>query len=189
MKSAVKLHPFIYNLLIERDFNEFGAIHLKEALLKITDKYADVTEARKFIHRQLLRLEALGFLQKIDNGGKRSAILYKKTEHFYSTTFIPRKLPKNSRLNVVSEEKNSPVLGVDPFLTDLKKEKTVHEARLAVILSEIGEYQSLMERFPGKKKCFMDLYQQAKNQSAALLGRVTALTKVLGQHNDEHCAC
>ncbi len=189
MKSAVKLHPFIYNLLIEKNFNEFGAIHLKDALLKITDKYADATEARKFIHRQLLRLEALGFLQKIDNGDKRSAILYKKTDRFYSTTFIPRNLPKNSRLNVVSEEKHLPVSDVDPFLTDLKKEKTVHEARLAVILSEIEEYQSLMERFPGKKKCFMDLYQQAKNQSATLLGRVTALTKVLGQLNDEHCAC
>ena len=90
---------------------------------------------------------------------------------------------------MVSEEKNPPVPDVDPFLTDLKKEKTIHEARLAVILSEIEEYQSLMERFPSKKKCFMDLYQQAKNQSAALLGRVTALTKVLGHHNDEHCAC
>ncbi|EPC3571920.1 hypothetical protein ACRZKD_005225, partial [Citrobacter freundii] len=71
----MKLHPFIYNLLIEKDFNDFGAFHLKDSLLKITDKYADATEARKFIYRQLHRLEALGFLQKIDNGGKRSAIL------------------------------------------------------------------------------------------------------------------
>lgn len=57
MKSAVKLHPYIYNLLIERDFDEFGAIHLRDALLKITDSYDDVTEARKFIRRQLIRLE------------------------------------------------------------------------------------------------------------------------------------
>ncbi|MFP2507509.1 hypothetical protein [Buttiauxella gaviniae] len=189
MKSAVKLHPYIYNLLIEKDFDEFGAIHLRDALLKITDEYADVTEARKFIRRQLLRLEALGFIYKIENSSGRSKNLYKKTESFYSTTFMPRKLPRNSRLTAVPEEMKPPVLDIDLFLVDLRKEKVVHEAKLAVILSEIEEYQSLMERFPSRKRCFIELYQQAKNQSATLLGRVTALSKVLGQHNDEHCAC
>lgn len=189
MKSAVKLHPYMYYLLIEKDFDEFGAIHLRDALLKTTDEYADVTEARKFVRRQLLRLEALGFLHQIEDSGKRLKNLYKKTESFHSTTFIPRKLPKNSRLTVVPMEVRSPVSDVDLFLVDLRKEKTVHEAKLAVILSEIEEYQSLMERFPSRKRCFIELYQQAKNQSAALLGRVTALSKVLGQHNDEHCVC
>lgn len=103
MKSAVKLHPFIYNLLIKKDFKEFGAIHLRDALLKITDSYTDVTEARKFIHRQLLRLEALGFISKLENSDGRPKNLYKKTESFYSTTFIPRKLPSNSRLNSCAE--------------------------------------------------------------------------------------
>jgi len=189
MKSAVKLHPYIYNLLIEKDFDEFGAVHLRDALLKITDDYADVTEARKFIHRQLLRLEALGFIQKIENSCGRSRDVYKKTESFYSTTFTPRKLPKNSRLIAIAEKVKLPMTDFDPFLMDLKKEKIVHEAKLAVILSEIEEYQSLMERFPTRKRTFMDLYQQAKNQSAALLGRVTALSKVLGQHSDEHRVC
>ena len=189
MKSAVKLHPYIYNLLIEKDFDEFGAIHLRDALLKTTDDYADVTEARKFIRRQLLRLEALGFIHKIENSGKHSKNLYKKTDSFYSTTFIPRKLPKNSRLIAVPGEVKPSVSDVDLFLVDLRKEKIVHEAKLAVILSEIEEYQSLMVRFPNRKGCFMGLYQQAKNQSAVLLGRVTALSNVLGQHNDEHRIC
>nr|WP_216092337.1 hypothetical protein [Enterobacter cloacae complex sp.] len=93
MKSAVKLHPFIYNLLIEKSFDEFSAIHLRDALLKITDEYVDVTEARRFIRRQLIRLEALGFIYQIETSSGRSKNLYKKTENFYSTTFIPRKLP------------------------------------------------------------------------------------------------
>lgn len=81
------------------------------------------------------------------------------------------------------------VLDVDLFLMDLRKEKTVHEAKLAVILSEIEEYQSLMERFPSRRNCFIELHQHAKNQSAALLGRVTALSKVLGQLSNGDCAC
>ncbi|EDL5063838.1 hypothetical protein ACH9C7_01920 [Salmonella enterica subsp. enterica serovar Agona] len=184
MKSAVKLHPYMYKLLIEMGFNEFCAIHLRDALLKITDDYAEVTEARKFIHRQLLRLESLGFIYKIESSGGKSRSVYKKTESFHSTIFIPRALPKNSRLIAMPEKMKPSAPGADRFLVDIEKEKVIHEAKLAVILGELEEYQSLMERFPAKKICFMDLYQQAKNQSAELLGRVTALTKVLGQHSD-----
>ncbi|EHR8951981.1 hypothetical protein AB4P62_14855 [Escherichia coli] len=189
MTSAVKLHPFIYKLLIEDDFEEFSATHLRDALLKITDEYADVAEARKFIHRQLLRLESLGFIDKIETSGGRSRTLYKKTKNFYSTTFIPKKLPKNSRLIALPINVKPSVSEVDLFLVDLMKEKIVHEAKLAVILSEIEEYQSLMERFPTQKRYLMELFQQAKNQSAELLGRITALSKVLGHHSDEYSVC
>ncbi|WP_312077880.1 MULTISPECIES: hypothetical protein [unclassified Leclercia] len=189
MKSAVKLHPYIYNLLIDKDFKEFSATQLKDALLKITDEYSQVGEARKFIYRQLLRLEALGFICKIEKIDGRSKKFYKKTDLFYSTTFTSGKIPKNSRLQAVSATVESAASDVDNFLNDIKKEKLIHEARLAVVLSEIEEYQSLMERFPTKKSYLKGLYQLAKNQSAALLGRVTALSKVLGQHNNEHPLC
>ncbi len=189
MKSAVKLHPYIYNLLIEKDFEEFGDTQLKDALLKITDEYSQVGEARKFIYRQLHRLEALGFICKIEKIDGPSKKFYKKTELFYSTTFTSGKIPKNSRLQAVPAAVDSAASDVDIFLNDIKKEKVIHEAKLAVVLSEIEEYQSLMERFPTKKSYLTGLYQQAKNQSAALLGRVTALSKVLGQHNNEHTVC
>lgn len=189
MKSAVRLHPYIYNLLIEKDFKEFSATYLRDELLKITDEYSQVSEARKFIYRQLLRLEALGLICKIDKSDGRSKRLYKKTELFYFTTFTSGKIPKNSRLQTVPAKADSEASDVDIFLNGLKKEKLIHEAKLAVVLSEIEEYQSLMERFPTKRTYLTDLYQQAKNQSAALLGRVTALSKVLGQESSEHHIC
>lgn len=189
MKSAVKLHPYIYNLLIDRNFNEFSSTHLRDELLRITDEYSQVSEARKFIYRQLLRLEALGFICKIDNCDGRSKKIYKKTENFYSTTFTSRKIPKNSRLQTVPAKVAPESSDVDIFLNDVRKEKLIHEAKLAVVLSEIEEYQSLMERFPTKRTYLTDLYQQAKNHSAALLGKVTALSKVLGQDSSEHHIC
>lgn len=189
MKHAVKLHPYTYNLLIEKDFDKFSSTQLRDALLKIADEYLHVTEARKFIRRQLLRLETLGFVQKIENSGVRSKVLYKKTKSFYSTTFIPGKIPKNSCLNVGTAKMKSPIPDVDVFLTNLKLEKITHEARLAVVLSEIEEYKSLMRRFPDRKKELIDFYDQAKNRSAELLGRVTALSKVLGLGNEEQCTC
>ncbi|MFO3907123.1 hypothetical protein [Enterobacter sp. 186315] len=189
MKSAIRLHPYIYNLLIEKDFKEFSATHLRDALLQITDEYSQVSEARKFIYRQLLRLEALGFICKIDIGDGRSKKFYKKTELFYSTTFTSGKIPKNTRLQSVPTAVDAAPSDVEIFLNDIRKEKVIHEAKLAVVLSEIEEYQSLMERFPNKKSYLTGLYQQAKNQSAILLGRVTALSKVLGQDSNEHRIC
>lgn len=189
MKSAVKLHPYIYNLLIEKGFEEFSATQLKDALLKITDEYSQVGEARKFIYRQLLRLEALGFICKIEKIDGHSKKFYKKTKLFYSTTFTSGKIPKNSRLQAVPATVDTAASDVDIFLNDIKKEKVIHEAKLAVVLSEIEEYQSLMARFPKKKSYLTGLYQQAKNQSAALLGKVTALSKVLGQDSSEHHIC
>lgn len=94
MKSAVKLHPYIYNLLIEKNFREFSATHLRDALLKITDEYIHVTEARKFIYRQLLRLEALGFISKIDKSDGRSKKLYKKRSFFIPRHSHRGKYPK-----------------------------------------------------------------------------------------------
>ncbi|WP_391488802.1 hypothetical protein [Leclercia tamurae] len=189
MKSAVKLHPYIYNLLIQKDFKDFSATQLRDALLKITDEYSQVSEARKFIYRQLLRLEALGFICKIEKSDGRTKKFYKKTELFYSTTFTLGKIPKNSRLQTVPATIDSAVSEVDIFLKDIQKEKVIYEAKLAVVLSEIEEYQSLMDRFPTKKSYLTDLYLQAKIQSAALLGRVTALSKVLGQDSNEHQKC
>lgn len=189
MKSAVKLHPYIYNLLIEKDFDEFTSTHLRDALLTITNEYPHVSEARKFVRRQLHRLEALGFLSKIESSGSRLKTLYKKTEHFYSTTFLPGKIPKNSCLKVETEKKNFPAPDVDVFLANLKHEKVLHEAKLAVVLSEIEEYKSLMHRFPDRKNELTGFYDQAKNQSATLLGRVTALSKVLGLRTEEKCTC
>ena len=189
MKSAVKLHPYIYNLLIEKDFKDFSTTQLRDALLKITDEYSQVSEARKFIYRQLLRLEALGFICKIDNSDGRPKKLYKKTALFYSATFTSGKIPKNSRLQTVPAKLDSEAADVDIFLNGLKKEKLIHEAKLAVVLSEIEEYQSLMERFPTKRTYLTGLYQQAKNQSATLLGKVTALSKVLGQDSIENHIC
>lgn len=84
---------------------------------------------------------------------------------------------------------DSEAADVDIFLNGLKKEKLIHEAKLAVVLSEIEEYQSLMERFPTKRTYLTGLYQQAKNQSATLLGKVTALSKVLGQDSIENHIC
>lgn len=189
MTSAVKLHPYTYNLLIEKDFDLFSSTHLRDALLKISDEYLHVTEARKFVRRQLYRLETLGFIHKIEDNSGRSKALYKKTERFYSTTFIAGKIPKNSCLKVVTEKKKSPVQDDDVFLANLNHEKVIHEAKLAVVLSEIEEYKSLMHRFPDRKKDLMDFYDQAKNHSARLLGRVTALSKVLGLHTEGQCTC
>ncbi|GAL29973.1 response regulator [Vibrio variabilis] len=61
----------------------------------------------------------------------------------------------------------------------LQKEKSKYEGELAIVLSEVEEYQSLMERFPKKKDMFLTMFTESKEYSAKLLGKINALSKVL----------
>lgn len=187
MKSAVKIHPYTHKLLTENDFAIFSVNQLRDALLELTNKSTQKDEARRFVCRQLHRLEALGLVSKIEGTGSKKR--YEKTELFERTKFVTGKISKNSCLTQ-SSEKVQPVKSDDGFfLNDIKKDKSIHEAKLAVVLGEIEEYRSLMDRFPQRKQYFMNLFHEAKNQSADLLGRVTALSKILELLDKEVHAC
>ncbi|EPT0779554.1 hypothetical protein ACVOPT_002861 [Enterobacter hormaechei] len=187
MKSAVKIHPYTHKLLTENDFVFFSVNQLRDALLELTNKSTHKDEARRFVCRQLQRLEALGLVRKIEGGGPKKR--YEKTDIFERTKFVTGKIPKNSCLTQPCE-KVQPAKSDDGFfLNDIKKDKSINEAKLAVVLGEIEEYRSLMDRFPQRKKYLMDLMHEAKNQSADLLGRVTALSKVLELLDKEIQVC
>jgi hypothetical protein len=150
MMPAVKLHPFIYNLLIQNEFDLFNIVSLRDALMGIAPVFTDSNEARKFIYRQLLRLENLGFVRKtINPGGAKN--IYKKTEKFYNTTFSPRKMTKHTAMRSNRNHTNENPRNEDLFLINLVQERITHETSLSLVINEIKEYKSLMFRFPNKK--------------------------------------
>lgn len=187
MKSAVKIHPYTHKLLTENDFALFSVNQFRDALLELTNKSAHKNEARRFVCRQLQRLEALGLVRKVEGTGPKK--LYEKTDLFEQTKFLTGKIPKNSCLTQPSEKVQLVKLDDGFSLNDIKKDKSIHEAKLAVVLGEIEEYRSLMNRFPQRKQYFVNLFHEAKNQSADLLGRATALSKVLELLDKEVHTC
>lgn len=66
-----------------------------------------------------------------------------------------------------------------PFVETLLNEKKQFEAELAILLGEVDEYKDLQKRFPEQLRLFYSALEEAKNNSAKLLGKVNALTTVL----------
>lgn len=66
-----------------------------------------------------------------------------------------------------------------PLVETLLNEKKQFEAELAILLGEVDEYKALQKRFPEHLSLFYSALDDAKNNSAKLLGKVNALTNIL----------
>lgn len=181
MTKIVKLHPYMYNLLIDKGLNNFRIADFSDELIKHTDTFTNVTAARTFVYRHFRRLRDTGLIQKIISPGTSKAI-YKKTDEFFMVTFTSKahRSYKSNEKSISTFLSNSTSKSQEnSFLNDLTKEKAEHEANLVVILSELDEYKKISQRYPHSKDSIATLYHSAKEQSAVLLGKVTALSKIL----------
>ena len=182
MPQVIKLNQHIYSLLIEKECNGFTIVELRDELLTVTDTYQDIDEARKFIYRQTTALERKDLLKAKGSGRHKK---YFKTELFNSVTFVAKQV-------VIKQEKLS-TGNIDnqasPFVETLLNEKKQFEAELAILLGEVDEYKALQKRFPEHLNLFFSALDNAKNNSAKLLGKVNALTTVLAylESGDPQC--
>ena len=171
MKQATEINEYMFNLLIEKEMDEFSVIEIRDALMKITNEFANADEARKSIYRQILLFGRKGWLVSTGSGRSKR---YAKSELFLSTKFSPRSTTKIK--NVFAEQL---IFESKPELATLAKEKKQYEGELAIILGEVEEFQSLIKRFPQNSSFFAPLFSDAKDRSARVLGRINALSKVL----------
>ncbi|WP_390623634.1 hypothetical protein [Vibrio mangrovi] len=125
------------------------------------------TEARKFVYRQLTYLERKGWLSSAGSGREKC---YTQTKTFKDMSFNPRAFQTGRRPDKLP--------GTASF-SSLTKEKNEYEGELAIVLGEIDEYRSLLERFPDRESLFHPLFEEARERSARLLGRINALSAVL----------
>lgn len=88
MTNKTVLNEYIYTLLIEKGFDGLTVPCLRDELLKITEEFKEIVEARKFLYRQLLQLEQKGLLLTKGQGRKRT---YHKSELFKVTEFKAKK--------------------------------------------------------------------------------------------------
>lgn len=171
----------MFNLLIEKEMDDFLVTEARDALMLVAKEHTDLDEARKYVYRQILSFERKGWL--VANGSARNK-RYQKTDLFLQMTCTPR-VAKSASTSVThapksKEHKVSQSTELHSFeFTVLLKEKSQHEGELAIILGEVEEYQSLIKRFPNNRDAFLPLFSEAKERSARLLGKINALSKAL----------
>lgn len=172
MSQIIKLNQYIYSLLIEKECNGFTIVELRDELLILTDTCQDIDEARKFIYRQMTALKRKELLKAKGSGRHKK---YFKTELFNSSTFVAKQVVIEQEKLSISNNVNQP----SPLFEVILNEKKQFEAELAILLGEVDEYKALEKRFPEYLGLFHSALDDAKNNSAKLLGKVNALTTVL----------
>ncbi len=169
MNTSQKLNIHIHNLLIEKEMNGFKVAELRDALLLYSNgEFKDHNEARKFIYRQILRLQKKKWLISTGNGRHKT---YTVTELFKEQCF-----KKSALENAVFSADNSSF-----SFSNLSQEKLQSEGELYIILGEVEEYQQLLARFPNEESFLKPMFNNAKERSAKLLGKINALTHVLSK--------
>ncbi|EGR3453987.1 hypothetical protein CGH61_18910 [Vibrio parahaemolyticus] len=169
MKKVLKMNPHMFNLLIEREMDNFSVVEIRDALMECAPIFEDKEQARKYVYRQLLSFERKGWLAST---GSRRDKRYLLTKKFHSQSFEPRKSSKEKTISARSEE-------IENTIGVLNQEKTQYEGELSIVLSELEEYQSLLVRFPSNTVILKPMFDATKDRTAKLLGKINALTNCI----------
>lgn len=175
------LNEYIYTLLIKKNFDGFTVPRLRDELLQITDRFLDKAEPRKFIYRQLLKLERQGLLTTKGNGRKKT---YHKTDRFREMEFVSKKTvqKKVKHSKTITLEKSSTV-------DELVVEKRRYEAELEIVLAEIEEYQVLAGRLLEHETELLKLAEASRESSVRYLAKINALNDAIKLYSEVEIIC
>lgn len=131
--------------------------------------------ARQFIYRNMLRLLRDGWLEKLPAKGKGWP-QYRTTDSFINS--LPPHL-----LNIITDPspKRSAVSATPPAVNLLQRRLSQHKSDMLCAMGEAEEYSALCEEHPELRTQAQALYNQARDRSALLLGKVKALESLLAQ--------
>ena len=174
------LHQDVHNLLITNNIDNFTISEIRDALMYSSSSFSDKSETRRYIYRVICKLVKLGLLIKHPNKQMKK-IKYTKPELFFTANFVIKKDVQTAEV----KDPEIPLLNDEAtamntaFFAELLEQKQKHEAELSIKLGEVEEFKALMKRYPQKSKLFNRFYLEARDCSGQLLGKVSALTKVL----------
>lgn len=166
----MKTSEIMHKLLIEKEFNDFTVVELRDAAVAVGFYDDDLGESRKRIYRQILRFIKHNWLRSEGSGRKKR---YFQTDLFKSSHAASHSKPTEFSTHSY------------PYYSVLHRERNQHKAELEIILGEIEEYQSINRRFPELENKLNPLLEQAKERSANLLGKVNVLTNVLNTLSED----
>lgn len=126
MKKVTRINPYMFNLLIEREMDNFSVIEARDVLCDGGEPFSSKEKARKYIYKQLLSYEKKGWLSTL---GARRDKRYQITNDFKLLTTKPKPLKTRK-----TEADFTTVQASEASITVLEKEKKQHEGELAITL-------------------------------------------------------
>ncbi len=135
--------------------------------------------ARQFVYRNMQRMIKSGLMEKLpDDGGWPKYLLTKKFQVTKSGQSAKRQTspPKNSPSNQERSPSDSPE-------KTLKERLSKHRSDMLCAIGEAEEYETLCKEVPELCDEVQTYYNDARERSSLLLGKIKALESLLTSHN------
>lgn len=174
-----KISSIMYKLLIEQSLDGFSVIQLRDAAQNLPETKTGKPKTRRLVYRQILKFKANGWLEEKGSGRQK---MYYKTTAFFAQKFEIKKESEPQGSNTLCEPDE---VGYEV----LSKELSQYQGELEIVLAEIEEYRSLKVRFPLLEPNIKILLEEARVNSARILGKVNGVTKLLSNINQSSLKC
>lgn len=164
--NKYRINKDIHGILYPRTICKISVQEIRrEFAIRSTRVGEEQPSMRAFISRELKRLERGGLLVGKGYGGYR---IYHKTLGFYEANFVltKRRSYPNAKKDI-------------SLLKGLEKERADIEFELAAALTEVDEYNLLMERSVQLKPLLTPLYNEANNKASSLVAKLNVRNKTL----------
>ncbi|CAH6852598.1 conserved hypothetical protein [Vibrio chagasii] len=164
--NRYRINKDIYEILLPRAISKISVQEIRREFATRSTRIGEEQQAmRAFISRELKRLERTGLIVGKGYGAYR---IYHKTLRFYDVNFFLTK--RRDRPNKKRDIK---------LLEELEKERSDIEFELAAALTEVDEYNLLMERFVELKPLLTPFYNEANNKTSSLVAKLNVRNKAL----------
>lgn len=151
---------------------------------ELTKEYLDSPEclhkgkksARQFVYRNMLRMIKTQLMERLpDDGGWPR---YQLTERFQ---FDKLPNPTNAQPQSHVSEPNEAIAHAEKPAKALRERLSKHRSDMLCALGEAEEYQTLCKEVPELSSEAQALYNEARERSSILLGKIKALENLLPQ--------
>lgn len=181
--KALTFNEKIIEYIRERELNSFTVVELRDVYQKdAPDLTAD--QAYKAVYKAIWQMHGQGVFEKVIGESQKSAIyrFSPDAENILQTLFSTCK-PKGRRENKVIKKQisHSPLSPTDDFVEQMTAELPLLESEMLAKKAEAQEYQRFLIKLPNHKDMLMRKFNEANAEGLKLLGRITAIQRVLSE--------
>ncbi|MEX1670901.1 hypothetical protein AB4876_18470 [Zhongshania guokunii] len=174
----IHIKPALRHVLQNMSDTPFTVAQLTQKYLKHPEsQHTAKKSARQYVYRKMLRLIEHGQMIKLPDNNRWPR--YELTSIFISTVVDH---PANTEKFKMAEVIRHPSSALHPHEFILREKLSQYRSDMLCALGESEEYSALCNDYPDLRESAQDLYNEARERGATLLGKIKALENMLTHH-------
>jgi len=174
--QSLKVDKTLIELLQKQSDKPFSTTDIRDLyILRFSDgQRPESNQLRKYIYKELLRLESAGMVVRHGGSSGRGCQFIFCPERSAVTLETKRPPFENSDLNVES------TMDIDTKRA-LQEELSQRKIELVASIGEAEEYQRLYNKYPALRSAVKEQYLESRERSTKLLGQLRAVETVISK--------